>query len=122
MPSSQTLIQSLSRSTVTTIDPQIRSSHPATTISKHVHFMNRTYTSGQRVHTNTILAPFLGNRATHLVNGCLGGVVGRTCQTAVGDLAGHRGDHDDTSGGVLFLEDTCAVLGWDECSDDAVSN
>jgi hypothetical protein len=33
------------------------------------------YSCGKRVDANVVLAPFLGNRSTHLVHGGLGGVV-----------------------------------------------
>lgn len=41
---------------------------------------NCTYSGGQSVDTDIVLTPFLSNGSAHLVDGGLGGVVGRASE------------------------------------------
>lgn len=41
---------------------------------------------------------------------------------SVGNITGHGCDHDDAPTQILFLENACAVLGRDECTDHTIQS
>lgn len=96
------------------------------------------YSRREGVDADSVLAPFLGDGAAHLVDGGFGGVVGGACEAlllldswtedkerivtyAVGNVAGHRCDHNNASRGVLLFQDVREVLRGDKCANDTTT-
>lgn len=99
-----------------------------------------TYPGRKCVNADSILSPFLCDGTAHLVNGGFRRVVCGASKTlfsvreifrctrigvgtySVGNITGHGSDHDDAPTQILFLENACAVLGRDECTDHTIQS
>lgn len=95
-----------------------------------------TYTGGEGVHADAVLAPFLGDGSAHLLDSGLAGVVRAAsqslqrmsarahtfhtdCQTyAVGDLSRHAGDEQDAALALAADEHAGSLLSGHKDTDD----